>query len=83
MQANRAGSTREHVPFLCPAGHRLAAGRVIVGWSPCVCPPCDGRGRGLRGHRTYLCLDCKDEHVTTKCYLPHHVPAEDAAYRWP
>lgn len=56
---------------------------MIVGWSPCVCPPCGGRARGLRGHRTYLCLDCKDEHVTTKCYLPHHVPAQGAAYRWP
>ncbi|MFI0404566.1 hypothetical protein [Actinomadura sp. 3N508] len=82
MQAKHAG-VRDHVPFLCPAGHRLEPGRVIVGWSPCICPPCDERGRGLRGHRTYLCLDCKDEHVTTKCYLPHHVPAENATYRWP
>jgi len=73
----------EHVPFLCPAGHRLDAGSVIAGWSPCVCPPCNDQGRGLRGHRTYLCLPCKDEHVTTKCYLPHHVPATGAEYRWP
>ncbi|MCP2334752.1 hypothetical protein [Actinomadura rupiterrae] len=75
--------TTEHVPFLCPRGHRLGPGRVIVGWSPCGCPPVLERGRGLRGHRTYLCLTCKDEHVTTMCYLPHHIPPADTPYRWP
>ncbi|GAA3933758.1 hypothetical protein GCM10023085_13800 [Actinomadura viridis] len=73
----------DHVPFLCPHGHRLAPGRVIVGWSPCVCPPCAGRGRGLRGHRTYLCLACKDDRMTTMCFQPHHVRPEGAASRRP
>ncbi|WP_018658240.1 hypothetical protein [Actinomadura flavalba] len=70
-------------PSACPYGHRLEPGRVLVGWSPCVCPPCANRARGRRGHRTYLCLACKDEHVTTVCYRPHHVPACEPTHRWP
>lgn len=80
MQTNEI---RDHIPFLCPQGHRLGPGRVIVGWSPCICPPCAESGKGLHGHRTYLCLTCKDEHMTTMCYLPYHVPSQDDSYRWP
>ncbi|WP_433334229.1 hypothetical protein [Spirillospora sp. CA-294931] len=72
-----------HTPSHCPQGHPLSPGRVIVGWSPCACPPCATRARGLRGHRTYLCLTCKDDHVTTMCYLPYHVARPEAPYRWP
>ncbi|MFC0038841.1 hypothetical protein [Actinomadura rayongensis] len=49
-------------------------GEMIVSWSPCVCGPSVGLGEGRQGHRTYLCLACKDERRTTLCYLPAHVP---------
>lgn len=58
---------------ICPRGHQLRPGRVIVGWAPCTCPPCEGRPRGLRGHRTVQCRDCEDEHVTTIRYIPEHI----------
>jgi hypothetical protein len=37
-------------PVICPYGHELGADRVLVGWEPCQCPPCLGRGSMLRGH---------------------------------
>jgi hypothetical protein len=43
------GSIVEVAPERCPAGHELAPGRTLVGWSPCDCTA------GVSGHRTYTC----------------------------
>jgi len=58
-------------PFLCPHGHGLGPGRTLVGWAPCQCPP--ALKGNMRGHRTYQCLACLDEHVDTVMYEPEHV----------
>jgi hypothetical protein len=74
----------ERPPTDCPRGHALTSGHVIVGWSPCQCPPCLERGHGLRGHRTYQCRDCQEDGGwTTVCYQPYHVPSPDSVVRWP
>lgn len=47
---------------ICPNGHPLRSGHVLVGWSPCMrCPATKAAQRGLRGHRTVQCLDCKEK----------------------
>jgi hypothetical protein len=83
MKQTRYLADDHESPRECPRGHELRAGQVIVGWSPCQCPPCLRRGRGLRGHHTYLCRDCHDDGFTTVAYFPYHVPAEGATIRWP
>ncbi|MEU5879401.1 hypothetical protein [Spirillospora sp. NPDC047279] len=66
-----AGTIARHVPFLCPYGHELGAGRVLVGWSPCDCPPALG---WHRGHRTFECRACAEQRERVSiCYLPPHV----------
>lgn len=55
----------------CPNGHVLRPGRVLIGWSPCTrCPATATAQRGLRGHRTVQCLDCRDNGVETVRYEP-------------
>ena len=66
----------DHVPTTCPYGHPLGARRMVVGWSPCQCPPALARHRG---HRTYLCLACRGHNRTSLCYEPYHVHGVDTA----
>ena len=60
-------------PTVCPRGHQLGRGRVLLGWSPCTCP--GTAPSGLNGHRTYQCTACLDEHVDTIGYTPKHTQA--------
>ncbi|MFF0526566.1 hypothetical protein ACFYTC_48440 [Actinomadura nitritigenes] len=61
-------------PRVCPYGHRLTAGQVLVGWSPCLCAEATGpRRRGLWGHRTYTCWQCHRYAITSVCYDPPHL----------
>jgi hypothetical protein len=70
----------DQAPEMCPYGHPLGVRRVLVGWSPCECPPALG---AHRGHRTYECLACSEQHQRCVCYVPHHVPPAGALSRWP
>jgi hypothetical protein len=64
-------------PTVCPYGHPLGAGNVLVGWRPCTdCP--DARGN-RNGHTTYQCLACGEhpdlgQRRKTIAYFPPHVP---------
>ena len=82
IAANRrsVAALSAHIPRICPYGHELAPGRVLVGWWPCMCPPAWERHGG---HRTYSCESCDLEHRTVICYIPEHLPAAAAASRKP
>jgi hypothetical protein len=43
------GSWMIRPPERCPRGHRLGAGRVLVGHQPCSCPG---------GHTSWACREC-------------------------
>jgi hypothetical protein len=58
----------ERRPSHCPAGHRLAAGPVLVGWLPCRCQ------WPALGHRTWLCRLVVDGR---ECGLVISVPRHD------
>ena len=57
---------------VCPYGHQLRPGRVLIGWSPCGCTPALANRSG-RGHRTVQCLDCSDYRISSIRYTPEHV----------
>lgn len=59
-------------PFLCPYGHPLGPGKMLVGWAPCICKAVL-QTDGPKGHRTYQCLACHDHHITSVMYVPEHV----------
>lgn len=68
-----SASWNDHVPAVCPYGHELRPGHVLVGWSPCMCPPAWERHGG---HRTYSCEDCRERYgISMICYLPEHSTA--------
>lgn len=48
-------------PDHCPAGHRTYAGSYLYGWRPCSCKAV----LPSRGHRTYRCKTCLDQHAET------------------
>jgi hypothetical protein len=54
---------------MCPRGHQLGAGRMVLGWIPCECP---GAFDSFSGHRTWLCGPCRQEGWTTRRYDPPH-----------
>ena len=58
---------------ICPNGHQLRPGHVLVGWSPCGCANCGNQPRGLRGHRTLQCLDCREQGEEMVRYNPPHI----------
>ncbi|MBM4657350.1 hypothetical protein GS640_17790 [Rhodococcus hoagii] len=60
----------ERAPKLCPNGHPLGPGKVLVGWFACACTE-----RG--GHRTYDCLTCG-----AILYRPPHWGRRDYGNRW-
>lgn len=75
------------IPKLCPYGHELTGpplphgtGRVIVGWTPCKCPPAAAEHGG---HRIYHCRACLalDDKRSTICYFPPHVPTRSGTTR--
>lgn len=55
---------------VCPYGHPLRPGRILVGWSPCGCAPAL---RNHRGHRTVQCLACLEHRITSVRYAPEHI----------
>lgn len=67
----KSATGTEVIPTMCPYGHELGAGRVLVGWAPCTCEPAWSR---LKGHRTYQCEACRSAGVTAICYDPPHIP---------
>jgi hypothetical protein len=68
-----SASWSDHAPRMCPYGHELRPGHVLVGWSPCMCPPAWERHGG---HRTYSCEDCRERYgISMICYLPEHSTA--------
>ena len=60
-------------PEECPRGHRLAPGRVLVGWQTCLCLSAEQSGR--RGHHTHTCEARHEEGYRTISYDPPHVVA--------
>lgn len=57
---------------VCPYGHPLVPGRILVGWAPCQCASALAGLRG-RGHRTTQCLACADRNITSVRYEPEHL----------
>lgn len=67
-------------PKTCPYGHLLGPNRVLVGWSPCVCPEASA---AYGGHATVQCLACLDHEIRSVCYEPPHLPADGTRARHP
>lgn len=65
MPPDTTPSGGDDAPTHCPFGHKLAPGRVLVGWSPCDCA-----GAAFGGHRTFRCRGCEPEQ--TVMYEPEH-----------
>jgi len=64
----------ENNPKYCPFGHRLGPGRVLVGWTPCMCAPAREAGvlgHGL-GHLWVRCEACREEGWEATFYEPPH-----------
>ena len=64
----------EHKPDVCPYGHELKPGRIVVSWTPCICPAAteaDVRGRGM-GHVRVDCRQCEAEGRVTTFFEPPH-----------
>ncbi|RSN72043.1 MULTISPECIES: hypothetical protein [Actinomadura] len=55
---------------ICPFGHELRPGEVLVGWSPCACPPA---WAVHKGHQTLQCRACEREGQTVVRYMPEHI----------
>ncbi len=71
MRFQQRGMTvwAERRPSHCPAGHRLHASRVQVGWQPCRC------SHPALGHRTGLCRHLVDgQECGLIIYGPPHRP---------
>jgi hypothetical protein len=59
----------ERRPSRCPAGHRLKAGVVLIGWLGCSCQ------YPALGHRTWLCCYIvTDRECGLTVYAPPHRP---------
>jgi len=56
-------------PTHCPAGHRLKAGKLILGWMPCA--ECDGGRGNFNGHHYIKCLLPGCGRIL---YVPPHEP---------
>ncbi|WP_378280368.1 hypothetical protein [Actinomadura rugatobispora] len=54
----------------CPYGHPLTPGDVLVGWSPCTCPPA---WAAHKGHRSLQCWTCHAYGITSVRYEPPHI----------
>ena len=70
MQDQQYASVNRRPPTICPYGHPLIPGMVLVGWLPCRC---DWAG-DLGGHRTWQCWACNQlsDKRQTICYWPPH-----------
>ena len=55
--------------FGSPAGHRWAAGRVIVSWHPCSCPRALAHRERGAGH---LVVRCGEQGCSSTWYRPRH-----------
>lgn len=66
-------------PRTCPAGHAWGPGRVLVGWTPCNCPPALAAQPKGAGHLT---VRCDSPGCTARWYKPRHESGADSLARF-
>ena len=59
------------IPFLCPYGHELKPGRIVVSWTPCQCPEALQHYRGHFSVQCWPCLEAREWAAIS--YWPPHV----------